>query len=172
MTHRVTYSNLVHNDVGGWQVQPGLVPPGASSNARAAKRNAVFICIGRGLIRVIRRNEPSREPVRHLLVEDTAGPKSHEGGVDNYCQGMSITAGRPLCLESGSHRSLGIFCFMGLLLPQIRGIGVFPPVHYAATSFRPIPHLVSKSLCFLAFIWYITTSAACTRASILSPSRG
>lgn len=139
-----------------------------------ARRNAIkyLYVLVEGTFRVIRRNEPSREPVRHFLVEDTAGPKSHEGGVDNYCQGVSITAGRPLCLESGSHRSLGIFCFMGLLLPQIRGIGVFPPVHYAATSFRPIPHLVSKSLCFLAFIWYITTSAACARASILSPSRG
>jgi hypothetical protein len=35
----------------------------------------------------------------------------------NYCW-------PPPCLESGSHRSLWIFRFMGLLLPQIRGIGV------------------------------------------------
>ena len=33
-----------HKDVGGWQDKSGLVPLAESSNARAAKRNTVFIC--------------------------------------------------------------------------------------------------------------------------------
>ena len=60
-------------------------------------RNAILCLyvIGRGhasgnpMQRAIERTGSS------FLVEGTAGLKNHEAGVDHYCQGISITAGRP-----------------------------------------------------------------------------
>jgi hypothetical protein len=113
-----------HNEVGSWQDKSGLVPPAASSKAsRGVTQYSIYMVLVESTFRVIQRNEPSRQPVCQFLVEGTAGLSCHEGGVDNYCQGASITAGRPLCLESGSHPLIWILRFAGLLL-QIRGIGV------------------------------------------------